>query len=338
MKKSCLLPALFNLSASFVAILLVFCAFCVGVAAQGRGNMLFGDFNVDTSKVSGKTPEIFHIILYLTSGNVFSRQPISNGGRYKFLNVPNGEYELAIEVENQEVSRTRFIIRELRPTDVRRDLYLEWRETFKSGGRTGATTVPAVEEYRRSAASQAKFDRALAEGKKKSYDTAIALLREIVRDDPKDFVAWTELGTVQFKKGGLDEAVQSYLRALENRPNFALALLNLGRLRLAQKNYENAIELLTRAVEAQPQSAEANHLLGESYLHVKRGSKAVGYLNEAIRLDPVGKAEVHLRLAALYNAAGMKDRAAIEYEKFVEKKPDHPDKKRFQKYISEHRK
>jgi tetratricopeptide (TPR) repeat protein len=107
---------------------------------------------------------------------------------------------------------------------------------------------------------------------------------------------------------------------------------------MAQKNYDGAIDVLTRAVAATPPSAEANHLLGECYLQIKKGSKAVGYLNEAIKLDPIGKAEVHLRLATLYNAAGAKDRAALEYEKFLEKKPDYPEKKKLQQYIQENKK
>jgi Tfp pilus assembly protein PilF len=56
-------------------------------------------------------------------------------------------------------------------------------------------------------------------------------------------------------------------------------------------------------------------------------------LNEALRLDPVGMADAHLRLASLYNAAGYKDRAAHEYEQFLQKKPDYPDRKKLQEYI-----
>jgi len=109
--------------------------------------------------------------------------------------------------------------------------------------------------------------------------------------------------------------------------------MNLGRLRSVRKNYEGAIEPLTAAVNIQPSSADANYYLGEAYLQIKKGSKAVGYLNEAIKLDPVGRADAHLRLATLYNAAGMKDKAAIEYEEFLKKKPGHPDAKKLREYI-----
>jgi tetratricopeptide (TPR) repeat protein len=110
-------------------------------------------------------------------------------------------------------------------------------------------------------------------------------------------------------------------------------MLNLGKLRLAQKNHDGAIDILSRAVETNQKSPDANYLLGEAYLGARKGSKAVGYLNQAILLDPVGKADVHLRLAALYKGAGLKDKAAAEYEMFLAKKPDYPDRKNLEQYI-----
>ena len=65
---------------------------------------------------------------------------------------------------------------------------------------------------------------------------------------------------------------------------------------------------------------------------------AVGYLNEAVRLDPEGMAEVRLRLAALYHAAGMKDKAATEYAEFLKKRPEYHERKKLEKYIAENAK
>jgi Tfp pilus assembly protein PilF len=73
-------------------------------------------------------------------------------------------------------------------------------------------------------------------------------------------------------------------------------------------------------------------------LQIKNGSNAVVYLYEAIKLDPIGKADAHLRLAALYNGAGLKDKAAAEYEQFLQKKPDYPDRRKLELYISQNKK
>ena len=49
-------------------------------------------------------------------------------------------------------------------------------------------------------------------------------------------------------------------------------------------------------------------------------------------------AQAHLRLAVLYNAVGMKDKAAEEYDAFLKKKPDYPARKTLEEYISKNKK
>jgi tetratricopeptide (TPR) repeat protein len=163
-------------------------------------------------------------------------------------------------------------------------------------------------------------------------------LNQIIADDPQDFQALAELGYAYLKQNNNAEAEKAYARATEVRPTFFLALLSLGRLRAQQKNFEGAIAVLDRAVTVQPASADANFQLGSAYLQIKKGSKAVGYLNEALKIDPAGKADAHLLLAALYNGAGMKDKAAIEYEEFLKQKPDYADRKKLEAYIAANKK
>jgi Tfp pilus assembly protein PilF len=95
---------------------------------------------------------------------------------------------------------------------------------------------------------------------------------------------------------------------------------------------------LEQSIKLRPNSAQANDLLGEAYLQLQKGSKAVVYLTEALKLDPDGMAPAHLRLAKLYNAAGMKNKAAEEYEEFLKKRPNYPDRKTLEDYITQNRK
>jgi tetratricopeptide (TPR) repeat protein len=327
-------PALLLLLIALLAI----CPARAALAQSGGGHILFGDFKVDESQGGELQPITFQIILYSISGHVVSRQPISNNGRYRFLEVTNGEYDIVVEVENVEVARIRILLAEPFKTDIRRDIALEWRPTpgAKSAGLIG--TIAVVDTYKRTPANESQFNKALSVIKDEKYDEALALLDKLLTVDQKDFIAWTELGTIKFKQGRFSEAEKPYQQALEINPSYIVALMNLGKLRMAEKRYDDAITMFNRAVAAHPGSADANHFLGEAYLQIKKGSKAVGYLIEALRLDPSGKAEIHLRLAALYNGAGMKDKAVQEYEQFLAKKPDYPGKKKLQQYISENKK
>jgi Tfp pilus assembly protein PilF len=320
---------------------LILTAFALGLLISSAikaqdSNSIYGDFKVDDSKVQGQKPQTFQVILYSLSSRVFDRQVVSNNSRYRFLRVPNGEWDLVVEVEGVEVTRVRLVLQSPIPTDVRHDLNLEWHETIPAKKAVG--TIAALPDYKRSPAMDEKYKKAMEAMKNKNDGQAEQILREIVDSDARDFIAWTDLGTLQFKHEKYSDAEKSYQHALAERGDFLVALMNLGKLQMTQKNYDPAIETLTRAVTSNPQSADANHYLGECYLQVKKGSKAVGFLNEAIRLDPVGKADLHLRLATLYHGAGLKDRAALEYEKFLQKKPDYPDKKKLLQYIAENKK
>jgi hypothetical protein len=64
----------------------------------------------------------------------------------------------------------------------------------------------------------------------------------------------------------------------------------------------------------------------------------VGFFEETLRLDPIEKAEAHIHFAALDKGAGFKDKPVAEYEEFLAKKPDYPDKKQLEQYISENKK
>lgn len=305
----------------------------LAVVADGQRNgTLWGDFKVEGEERLAQT---FHLILYNFRGEVIGRQPVANNGRYRFLNLAGGEYELAIEADNQEIARVRVLV--TGQFDTRHDLAIAWRAEETSGRRHAAPrTVAATETYARSDETRKLYDQARQAARRKDLARAIELLAHVVGRDPQDFEAWTDLATLRFQRGEFDEADQAYRRALEAKPTFSLALLNFARLRVARRDFAGAIELLQRAVEAHPRSVEAHELLGETYLQVRKGSQAVVHLNEALRLDPLGRAELHLRLAALYDRAGAKWKAAEEYAAFLAKRPDHPDRDKLRRYIEEH--
>ena len=299
--------------------------------AQGGGHILYGDMKVDESKVTGVNRLSYDVILYNMARQVVGRQTVTSTGRYRFNDLRSGVYDLVVESESVEVARIRVELVSPLPTDLRQDINLELRPTGSSS--TKAASVSVEDYYQRTPTNQKLFERAQAATDKKKYVEAAGLFNELLANDPKDFQAWTELGTVYLIEQKGIEAEKAYLSAIDIRPKFFLGLMNLGRLRMMEKNYEGAIEPLTAAVTVNPTSADANYRLGEAYLQIKKGSKAVGYLNQAIKLDPIGKADAHLRLATLYNAAGMKDKAAIEYEEFLKKKPEYPDAKKLKDYI-----
>ncbi len=323
-------------SAMRLLLVLMLSALAFSAAAQTRGNMtLYGDVKLHESQPGVNKIGSLTIVLYAQGGaTIIGRTTVPIGGRYRFNNIPTGEYELAVEADMSEIARLHVSVAGRPGSDYQQDLELE----LKPLGPNSATkpgTVSATDLYKRSDANQATFNKAQRAIDEKKYDDAATLLTQIVNGDGADFQAWTELGTAYLLMNKKSDAEKAYQKALEVRPTFGLALLDLGRLRVGEKKFEEALPPLTTLVEMNPASADGNLFLGEAYLQLKKGSKAVPYLNEAAKL---GRPEAHLRLATLYDAVGMKDKAAIEYEQFLEQRPDYADKKKLQKYISDNKK
>jgi tetratricopeptide (TPR) repeat protein len=266
------------------------------------------------------------------------RQYVSSRGRYRFTNLREGEYEIVAEAEGKEIGRLTQIriggmIMSNSPYGYQNDVEILWRPGGAAPSAGGVISVADV--YEHSAGNKPIFAKAEEAVAKKKYDQAETLLKQVVEADNADFQAWTALGTVYFAQQKFDDAEKAYQHAIAVKPESPRAQFNLGRLLSSQKKYAESIEPLTKAVELQPTSGDANMMLGESYLQIKKGSKAIPYLEEAAKH---GRPDAHLRLGWLYNAAGMKDKAALEYEEYLKKNPEYPDRNKLKEYISANKK
>ena len=291
--------------------------------------VIYGQVTITGIGKDERKPIVF-VVLY-EGGIQLDRKQASDRGYYYFLRTPQNGHVVAFEVSGMEIGRT--VLIPGMSNRVRQDISVDWL-SLKGANRKITGTISA-KDHIRSAEAEKAFDKAMAAFTDRQHAEAIGLFKAIVKKDPQDFFAWTVLGAIYLAENMLPESSQAVDKALQLKPDFLLALITLGKLELTKKNFDKAIEVLSRAVQVGPQSPEANHMLGESYLQAKKGSLAVGYLSKAIELAPIEKAEIHLRLALLYNAAGAKDRAVAEYRAFLEKVKDHPDKQRIEQYIKE---
>jgi Flp pilus assembly protein TadD len=305
--------------------------------AQKDNLALFGEVKIRVKGTGERTttPPQVTLILFKPSspelarptGPELSRKKVLNGGTYRFSDLTPGEYELAVEIDLHEVSRTRVILSSLMgPFGLQHDITLEWQPP---GASTKPTTISA-DVHERSAPNKHLFKKAEEAVGKNDYDQAISFLTQMVANDKADYQAQTILGTLLASKGKYDEAEQAYLNALSAKPTFPPALLDFGRLRLKQKRFADAIASLTRLVELQPDSGEANLLLGDAYAQMNRTPEAIPYLHSAANL---GYSEAHLRLAWIYDAVGSKEKAALEYQEFLKKEPNYPERQKLEDYI-----
>ena len=324
--------------ASLFALLLVVLAIQFGASsAMAQGLTIFGDVRVVSENNTIVPKEVTLILRRVTDGEV-GRQVVSSRGRYRFTSLKEGEYEIVVEVDGKEIGRVSQIriggmILSNSPHGYQNDLEFRWRSGASQP--TGAGVISAADVYARPESTRQLFIKAEEAVAKKKLEQAVTLLKQVVETDKADFQAWTALGTVYFAQEKFSDAEQAYQHGIAMKPDSPRANFNLGRLLSTQRKFEAAIGPLTKAVELQPASGEANMLIGEVYLQLKKGSRAIPYLNEAAKL---GRPDAHLRLGWLYNAAGLKDKAAAEYEEYLKKNPDYPERNKLKEYIQTNKK
>lgn len=256
------------------------------------------------------------------------RWMVDKSGNYCFRRKGGGSATLTVELDGIQVAlRT---LSAFGAAQQREDfeIYATDAERLRPPGVVSAKFLhpvnpKTVELYKKTSDAEADKD----------LKNAIDYLKEIVLIDPADFIAWAKLGTLYFEQNSLSEAESAFRKSLELRIDYTPSWINVGKLRVVQKQYVAAILIFKHSAELDPTSARVYQLLGEAYLQNRQGTLGAEALNEAIKLDPVGMAECHLKLAHLYELAGANKLATSEYKIFLTKIPDHPDKKRIEKFI-----
>ena len=130
---------------------------------------------------------------------------------------------------------------------------------------------------------------------KGQLDEAIVHCREILRSEPNDTVAHTNLGIALAAKGDIDKAVIHYTKALEQDPNYVSALINFGVTLGAKGKLDEAVANFRRALTVKPESAPAHYNLGFALQLQGKTDEAIPHLQESMRIDPNdGRAETML--------------------------------------------
>ena len=165
---------------SFTLLILIVVAIATilkqDVEAQGGGNIVYGDLRIDSSKAREKVPNNFYVLLSsgISKGSE-RRQPVAPGGRFRFIDVPNGDYDLVVELESREVAKMRIIVQSPTPTDFRYDLDLAWTDPFSPSEKPDTVSV----SYTRTAVQQKLFDEASSE---KTGEKAVTIANPIARN------------------------------------------------------------------------------------------------------------------------------------------------------------
>ncbi len=110
--------------------------------------------------------------------------------------------------------------------------------------------------------------------------------RQALKENSRLTVAVNNLARVLDAEGRLPEAVDLYRAALSQKPDFPPVLINLGDALVRLNRIDEAIAVYTRLVTIGSGSAAVHNMLGVLYMMKGNGEQGIRQFREALRLDP----------------------------------------------------
>ncbi|MFQ5926707.1 MAG: tetratricopeptide repeat protein [Terriglobia bacterium] len=131
-----------------------------------------------------------------------------------------------------------------------------------------------------------QVERALADVRAQRYDAALAIFRELARQNPQDYEARNWVARLESWKGNYATAEELYRGVLREKPDNLEAELGLADVLSWQGRYEEAQKRLERLREQHPRNAEVLLRLGNVSRWQGRRREALAYYQEVLALDP----------------------------------------------------
>jgi len=155
-----------------------------------------------------------------------------------------------------------------------------------------------------------------------SYKNAVVLWEDVIRKNPKAWIAYNNLGSAYNKVGKYEEAIPLLNKAIKLEPGYAEAYNNLGNAYNNIGNYEEAIALYKKAIELNPLFVEIYYNLGNAIRSIGNYEEAIALYKKAIELNPDYAGAFYNNLGLAYNDIGEKEKAIASYKKAIALDPN----------------
>ena len=153
-----------------------------------------------------------------------------------------------------------------------------------------------------------------------TYRDLETLWRTTIARNPSCWMAYNNLGVVQFEKGDIDGAINRYEQSLRLHPDYPEARYNLGSALLQQGKIDEAIQQCEEALSLLPSDADSHIVLGNALVAKQDFDEAVGHYLAALELRPYDY-KAHYNLGSVLQRKGDMDKAVVEYRKALEFEP-----------------
>ena len=119
-----------------------------------------------------------------------------------------------------------------------------------------------------------------------SFTRVVALLTEVIHEDPQVIDAWFMRGTKYLSHGDLEKAVADFKQTLTLKPDYDLAVSNLAQAYRRMGNDDAALAGFERYLQLDPNDPFVRYQMGEIWLDRGDLPRAESLFRHALELDP----------------------------------------------------
>jgi Tfp pilus assembly protein PilF len=255
--------------------------------------------------------------LYSQFGGLVSRVTASSSGRFEFFNVPQGQYDLVIDMTGYKPVRMR-IEYSIAPLE---GLLIDLVPDTKEGEATPGPPVP-VRVLQAPPKAREEYDRAIESVNKKRPAEATAHFRKAIELYPEFDEAYLQLGMVHLQQNEAAQAQAAFENVTRIHPQGERGFMLLGRACRMQKKLEEAAQALERSIQLKEDSWFARMELGETLIGLGRIEDAHPHVLRAHELNPAEPLIHQLYYNTLIRRNQHRE-ALAELEEFLKLFPEH---------------
>jgi len=248
-------------------------------------------------------------------------------GHYFYNGLPLGQYNIAIEVDGQEMDAVKGVRSKLGdPTSVNFDLQAskQSRDAAQAALRLASSTGQLTKEMERgmTADQKAALEKTLKE-------------REGQLKEHKELNDQFNAGMTAMNDKQYDQAVQSFTKASEIGPkelavwaNLADAYMKLAATKTGadfDANAQKGLDAYSKAIELKPEDAATHNNYALALVEAKKIPEAQAELTKAAQLDPTNAGKYYYNLGAVMTNANQADAAADAFQKAIAADPKYAD-------------
>jgi len=161
------------------------------------------------------------------------------------------------------------------------------------------------------------FERAARALAARDYEAAERGFQDVLRAEPRNVAALSNLGVLYSRTNRPDRAIASYRRALQASPNDEAVLLNLGLVYLRQEAHARALPLFARILAKNPQHLQARKLRAVCLAYTGQLQPAIREL-EALSASAPRDEEILFLLGFAYLKNGKPEQARPVFDRMLE--------------------